>query len=94
MSLSSIVTIKGTNTIPKEVRDNLGLKPGSRVAYTPDGMGGYRIQREFTLEEVRKQNELYITENKIQPKLLTDEDRRIDEGLAQSAVKRFKNTKS
>ena len=33
----SVITSKGQTTIPKEVRDFLGLKPHDRIVYVPDG---------------------------------------------------------
>jgi antitoxin PrlF len=37
--MQSIITIKGRVTIPKAIRDHLGLKPGDRVKFFihPDG---------------------------------------------------------
>jgi antitoxin PrlF len=39
MSAESTLTSKGQTTIPKDIRDGLGLKPGDRITFTmmPDG---------------------------------------------------------
>lgn len=37
MSKQSRLTIKGQVTIPKDVRDALGLRPGDLVAFTSEG---------------------------------------------------------
>ena len=39
MSTESTVTSKGQTTIPKDIRDGLGLKPGDRITFAmmPDG---------------------------------------------------------
>ena len=34
ISAKSIVTSKGRATIPKDIRDRLGLKPGDRITFT------------------------------------------------------------
>lgn len=52
---TTLITSKGTTTIPKEVRDTLGLRPGSRVKYTVH-RGKVSIERALTLDEVRAQN--------------------------------------
>ncbi|HEV1284631.1 MAG TPA: AbrB/MazE/SpoVT family DNA-binding domain-containing protein [Bryobacteraceae bacterium] len=36
---TSAVTSKGQVTIPKEIRDQLGLKPGDRVGFVKDRTG-------------------------------------------------------
>ncbi len=41
------VTSKGQITIPKDVRERLGLRPGDEVAFVEDGEG-MRIQKEVT----------------------------------------------
>lgn len=41
--MDTAVTQKGQVTIPKVVRDALGLKAGSRVTISADGQGGARI---------------------------------------------------
>lgn len=43
---SATVTSKGQVTIPVEVRNKLGLRPGSRLAFVPTGTGGYEIHPE------------------------------------------------
>jgi AbrB family looped-hinge helix DNA binding protein len=40
----STVTSKGQVTIPKEVRDELGLKPGDRVEFIKDASGKTTLQ--------------------------------------------------
>jgi antitoxin PrlF len=39
MAMESAITVKGQATIPKAVRDHLGLKPGDRIKFFlhPDG---------------------------------------------------------
>jgi len=38
------VTVKGQVTIPKGVREGLGLRPGDEVEFVADG-GGYRLRK-------------------------------------------------
>jgi antitoxin PrlF len=38
------MTSKGQITVPKEVRDALGLKPGTRVSFIRDESGGYLLR--------------------------------------------------
>lgn len=52
---TTVITSKGTTTIPKEVRDSLGLVPGSSVNFTVKNGVAY-IERALTLDEVRAQN--------------------------------------
>ncbi len=40
---SATVTSKGQVTIPIEVRNKLGLRPGSRLAFVPTDTGGFEI---------------------------------------------------
>ncbi len=47
----SSMTTKGQVTIPKEVRDALGLKPFDKVEIVLDGKGA-RLRRVLTLREV------------------------------------------
>jgi AbrB family looped-hinge helix DNA binding protein len=43
---SATVTTKGQITVPKAVRDDLGLAPGARLTFTRQADGGYRIERQ------------------------------------------------
>ncbi|MGH2532977.1 MAG: AbrB/MazE/SpoVT family DNA-binding domain-containing protein [Thermomicrobiales bacterium] len=51
--MATTVTTKGQVTIPKEVRDELGLRPGDRVEIVTDGTGSARLSKAkgLTLEE-------------------------------------------
>jgi antitoxin PrlF len=40
----STITSKGQVTIPKEVRDQLGLKPGDRVDFVKDRTGRFLLR--------------------------------------------------
>ena len=60
METANILTSKGTTTIPKTIRDELGLKPGNRVRLAKNKQGAYVIEKELTLEEVRKMNTKYV----------------------------------
>ena len=40
---TATLTSKGQITIPKEVRDALGVGTGDRVEFLPDADGGFRI---------------------------------------------------
>lgn len=46
------VTSKGQVTIPKDVRDHLGLEPGTRITFTRAENGDYVLTRE--LRSVRR----------------------------------------
>lgn len=56
---STVITTKGTTTIPKEVRDYLNLVPGSRLTFAIN-RSGVVIEKALSLEEVRLQNRTYI----------------------------------
>lgn len=57
MTYSTILTSKGTTTIPAEIRQQLGLKPGMTVSFSqiPE-TGEYTIKRALTIEELRAIN--------------------------------------
>jgi AbrB family looped-hinge helix DNA binding protein len=46
MATVATLTSKGQTTIPKEIRDSLGLKPGARMTFTlmPDGTVLLRVK--------------------------------------------------
>lgn len=84
---STIVTLKGTTTIPKEIRDILGIKPGSRINFDISD-GEVKIRRNFSLDELKSLNAKYI-DKKIQ-KLSIDDLRNIaSESGVTEAKKKF-----
>ena len=44
--MATTMTRKGQVTVPKEVRDTLGLKPGSRIVFGRGADGNFVIQKE------------------------------------------------
>jgi AbrB family looped-hinge helix DNA binding protein len=41
---TSTITAKGQTTVPKEVRDHLGLRPGDRIEFVIEPDGGVRVE--------------------------------------------------
>lgn len=57
MNYTTILTSKGTTTIPIEIRRKLGVKPGMLVAFAEDELTGtFTIGRAQSIEDVRKLN--------------------------------------
>ena len=52
MTTDATLTSKGQTTIPKEIRDSLGLKPGDRMTFTlmPDGTVIMRVKSKGVLD--------------------------------------------
>ena len=51
MSADSTLTSKGQTTIPKEIRDGLGMKSGDRMTFTmlPDGTALMRVKNKSVM---------------------------------------------
>ena len=51
MSTESTLTSKGQTTIPKDIRDTLGLRSGDRITFTlmPDGTVQMRVKNKSAL---------------------------------------------
>ncbi len=51
MSTESTLTTKGQTTIPKNIRESLGVKPGDRMTFTlmPDGTVLLRIKNKSVM---------------------------------------------
>jgi AbrB family looped-hinge helix DNA binding protein len=51
MSVDSTLTTKGQTTIPKDIRDSLGMKPGDRMTFTmlPDGTVLMRVKNKSVM---------------------------------------------
>lgn len=56
MTYITILTSKGTTTIPIEIRKQLGIKPGMHITFSKTKTGEYVIKRSLTIEEVRALN--------------------------------------
>jgi len=52
MTTAATLTSKGQTTIPKEIRDGLGIKPGDRMTFTlmPDGTVVIRVKRKSVMD--------------------------------------------
>jgi AbrB family looped-hinge helix DNA binding protein len=52
MTSDATLTSKGQTTIPKEIRDSLGMKPGDRLTFTlmPDSTVIMRVKNKSVLE--------------------------------------------
>lgn len=50
--MDATLTSKGQTTIPKEIRESLGMKPGDRMTFTlmPDGTVVLRVKRKSVLQ--------------------------------------------
>jgi len=83
METANILTSKGTTTVPKYVRDELGLKTGDRVRFVKRH-GAYGIEKEPTLADIQDMNAKLIKGIK-RP---TRED--INLGMSQEVVARHK----
>ncbi len=51
MDAEAALTSKGQTTIPKEIRDRLGMQPGDRLTFTlmPDGTVQLRVKNKSVL---------------------------------------------
>lgn len=56
MTYSTILTIKGTTTIPQEIRKKLDIRPGMRIEFSENDNGEYVIKRAQTIDDVRELN--------------------------------------
>ena len=69
MKYNTILTSKGTTTIPAAIRKQLGIKPGMYISFTQDKRtGDYVIKRTQTIEEVRALNKDALKRAKTSPK--------------------------
>lgn len=77
------ITSKGQITLPKALRDALGLKAGDKIALTPDGAGGLKVspRKTGTLADL-----FGCLPMKVKP--VTQEG--IDEAIATHVRKKFK----
>jgi bifunctional DNA-binding transcriptional regulator/antitoxin component of YhaV-PrlF toxin-antitoxin module len=61
MTYKTILTSKGTTTIPVEIRKKLGIEPGMFVSFEEDkDTGRYFVQRSRTVQEIRAINKVAL----------------------------------
>ncbi len=61
MIYKTILTSKGTTTIPKAIRDQLGVKPGMLISFTKNqATGEFVLKRAQTIVEIREANRLAL----------------------------------
>ena len=53
MTAKTKITSKGQVTIPKDVRERLGLRPGDEIEFVDDRQG-FRVQKRVTASPFRK----------------------------------------
>ena len=76
--IESVLTSKGQTTLPKAVREHLGVSPGDRVRYIISG-------REVRILPVRPLSRLFGTlRHKGPPVSLSDMERAVEEGAGES----------
>ncbi len=61
---TTIITSKGTTTIPKHFRDSLGLSEGSMINFEMSKSGRLFIDPVLPIEELRRQNQIILAKNK------------------------------
>lgn len=90
MKRSTLTTIKGTITIPKFIRDELGIKSGDSVHFEKNQSGRYELVKDLTLEEVREMNKKYTMNV---PNYTDEELKKLThEGMQQQAVDRYRRS--
>jgi len=82
--MESAITSKGQATIPKEIREHLGLKPGDRVKffYHPDG--GVMLLPKRPMSALRGM----LKSSRKRPATLEE----MDEAIAEGAVERYRRS--
>jgi AbrB family looped-hinge helix DNA binding protein len=72
MTYTSVMTSKGTITVPAELRKKFGLKPGDAVAFSAESrQHGITIKPTMSWEELQKKNQAVLKRHNIKP--LSDE---------------------
>ena len=82
--MTTTLTAKGQVTIPKELRDLLGLKPGDEVEMILNAAGGIVIQKPGTAGEYRKRL-LEVANRRVISGMTTDEIMEMTRGYSEDA---------
>lgn len=72
MNYTTILTSKGTTTIPKEIRDALGIRPGMKVVFSRSKTGEYILEKAPTIDTLRQENQAWLHKRGI--KTVADDD--------------------
>jgi len=70
--MTTTITVKGQVTLPKKVREAVGLKPGDKVEVRPTASGGVYIEKPGASRSYRKRLEALAKERVIRD-ITTDE---------------------
>ena len=84
MTYKTILTSKGTTTIPIEIRKQLGIEPGMQITFTKNKTGEYVIERSRTIEEIRELNKIALQQAGTERKQYKS-----GEGFALSSIEKF-----
>ena len=77
--MTTTVTVKGQVTLPKEVRDAVGIKPGDRVDVRATAAGAVIIEKPGTMSDYKKR--LYeVAKRRTIRGMTTDEIMRLTRG--------------
>lgn len=85
MIYTAVITQKGQVTIPKIIRDKLGVKPRGKVVFVQDAQGDVIIQNLATLDQLKGS----LNPSK-QPRGLTDQD--WDQNVSKAIVHDYNKT--
>jgi antitoxin PrlF len=70
--MTTTITVKGQVTLPKNVRDAVGLKPGDKVEVRATASGGVYIEKPGTSQGYRERLEALARERSVRD-ITTDE---------------------
>lgn len=84
MTYKTILTSKGTTTIPIEIRKQLGIEPGMQITFSKTKSGEYVIKRAHTIEEIRAMNKKALAQAATSHK-----EYKSGEGFSTAALEKF-----
>ena len=71
--MTTTITVKGQVTLPKKVRDAVGLKPGDKVEVRATASGGVYIEKPGRSQSYRERLEALAERRTIKDNMTTDE---------------------
>jgi AbrB family looped-hinge helix DNA binding protein len=88
--MTTTMTVKGQVTIPKEVRDAVGLKPGDKLDVCATATGGVYIEKPGAASEYRKRLLALAERRLVRDGMTTDEFMEFSRGETPSTPRRKK----